>query len=239
MALKFEVDILEDVEETLQGLYEEDTETGKFRLSIDGAPSDRSEELQKLQSSIEALETKNREILAEKAKTKKAVEKATEDAARKAGDIDSLEKSWQEKLKVIENEKNEIISTYENTIYKLTVQTAASAMAAKLAVQGSADVLLPHIEKRLKVETKDGEALIRVLGTDGKLSANSLSDLEKEILSTKAFAPILQGPKSSGFGESTGSTRSHGNSKRSTMSIPEKAAFIKENGRDAYLKLPK
>jgi len=113
-------------------------------------------------------------------------------------------------------------------------------MASKLALQGSSDVLLPHIERRLKMENKDGQALIRVLDKDGNLSANSLSDLEKEILETEAFAPILQGPKSSGSGETpTSKKTSPTGLKRSMMSATEIGEYLKEHDQASYLKLPK
>jgi len=137
-------------------------------------------------------------------------------------------------------EKDETIKSYEKTIYDLTVKTAASQLASKLALQGSADVLLPHIERRLQVENKEGKALIRVLDEKGNLSANSLADLEKEILSTKAFAPILQGPKSSGTGVQTeGRKTSTSGMKRSEMSAQQKAEFINEHGQAEFLKIPK
>jgi chromosome segregation ATPase len=239
MGLKFELDSIDDLDDGVKGLYEQ-TEDGKFRLSLEDGPEDKSEELKKLQDSVAALEAKNQEILGERAKAKKKAEEAAREAARKAGDVESLEKSWQEKLNSVSQEKDTVIQTYEKTIYDLTVKSAATQMASKLALQGSADVLLPHIERRLKVENKDGQALIRVLDKSGNLSANSLSDLEKEILETEAFAPILQGPKSSGTGETPKDRgKSTPKTKRSEMSAAEKGEYIKEHGQAAYLKLPK
>jgi chromosome segregation ATPase len=240
MALKYELDTIDDLDESVKSFYEKDEESGKYRLSLEDGPEDKSRELTKLQESIAALEAKNQEILSERAKAKKKAEEAAREAARKAGDVESLEKSWQEKLNAVSSEKDETIKSYEKTIYDLTVKTAASQLASKLALQGSADVLLPHIERRLQVENKEGKALIRVLDEKGNLSANSLADLEKEILSTKAFAPILQGPKSSGTGVQTeGRKTSTSGMKRSEMSAQQKAEFINEHGQAEFLKIPK
>lgn len=158
------------------------------------------EGLKAAQSSISALEAKNRELLQEKADAKKAAEKAAEEAAKKSGDVDALEKSWQEKLANETAERDKRLNESQAMIQRLTSGAAAQRMAAELAVPGSADVLLPHIERRLTVEIKDGHPITRVLGDDGKPSALSLDDLRKEIESSPAFAPLLVGSKASGGG---------------------------------------
>jgi FtsZ-binding cell division protein ZapB len=156
---------------------------------------------QALQESVAKLEENNKALLQEKADAKKAAQAAAEEAARKGGDVEALEKSWQEKLATETASRDEKLSAYQKTIQKMTVGNAARAMASELALPGSADVLLPHIEKRLQVEMTDGSPLVRVLDKDGKPSASSIEDLRKEIESDAAFAPLLLGSKANGSGD--------------------------------------
>jgi len=151
-----------------------------------------------MKASIEALESKNREILNEKANAKAKADNAIAEAARKSGDIEALETSWKEKLATETTELGGKVDSYKAMIQKMTVGAEATKMANELALQGSADVLLPHIERRLSIDVADGNPIVRVLGSDGKPSAFSIDDLRKEISENKAFAPILVGSKASG-----------------------------------------
>lgn len=160
-----------------------------------------------LQESVAKLEAKNKELLQARADAKKAADKAsddarkaTEDAARKSGDVEALEKSWREKLESETKDRDAKLTAYEQMINKMTVGAEAQRMASDLAVPGSADVLLPHIERRLTVEVKDGIPVVRVIDKDGKPSALSIDDLKKEIEGNPAFAPLIIGSKANGSG---------------------------------------
>lgn len=158
----------------------------------------------KLQDSVDRLEEKNRELIAEKGQAKSEAQKAAEEAAKKAGDVDALEKSWQEKLDSAVSEKDAQIAKLQATVGDMTSGAAARKMAADIALPGSADVLMPHIERRLKTEMGDGGAIVRVLDRDGKPSALSIEDLQKEISEDKAFSPLIVGSKATGAGEPGG-----------------------------------
>jgi len=153
-----------------------------------------------LQESVAKLESKNQELIREKSEAKKSAEKAAQDAAKKSGDVEALEKSWQEKLASEVSSRDKQISDYQSMVKGLTVGSEASRIAAELALPGSADVLLPHISGRMTVEVKDGVASIRVLDKNGKPSALSVDDLKNEITANAAFAPLLVGSKASGSG---------------------------------------
>jgi hypothetical protein len=159
-----------------------------------------AEQFAAVQESVEKLEAKNRELLQEKAEAKKAAEKAIEEAARKNGDVEALETSWKAKLASETAERDGRLSEYQQMINRMTIGTEAQRLASALAVPGSADVLLPHIERRLQVEIKDGVPIVRVLDKNGKPSALSIDDLSKEIASTAAFAPLIVGSMASGPG---------------------------------------
>ncbi|MCO6428900.1 hypothetical protein [Nitrosomonas communis] len=157
-------------------------------------------QLASFQESIAKLESNNKALMQEKVEAKKAAEKAAMDAAKKSGDVEAVEKSWNEKYTALESILNETSQRYERMIQNLTVGATASRLAADLAIQGSADVLLPHISARLAVEIKDDKPLVRVLDKDGKPSAMSIKELQAEFAANPSFAPIIAGSKASGSG---------------------------------------
>jgi len=194
------------------------------------------ESMDEMQTSNDALVSKNRVLISEKGNVKKAAEDAAQEAARKAGDIEALEASWKEKFANVTTARDAEVDGYKRTISNMTVGTAANSLANELAVAGSADLLLPHIERRLAVEMSNGEPIVRVLGQDGKPSAASLDDLKAEISNNAAYAPILVGSKASGSGE-VGSKGSQGKGKTITrdafdsLGNVERAAFFKAGGK--------
>lgn len=194
---EYELDSLEGLEESQKAFYEE--KDGKFVLKVKGIPQPQNDD---------GLRKKVDELLAEKKaeqqKRKEAEEQAALEHARKKGDIDALEKSWGEKFTARETELLNEKQSLEAQVYKLTVGSKATELAAKLAVPGSDSVLLPHISNRLQVETVDGEIKIRVLDLQGKPSALSIEDLEKEFRANEAFKPLIRASGASGSGASGG-----------------------------------
>lgn len=219
--LKYELENLDGVEESVKSLYEE--KDGKYVLKIEGIPQPQNDD---------GLRKKVDELLAEKKaeqqKRKEAEEQAALEHARKKGDIDALEKSWGDKLAARETELLNEKQSLEAQVYKLTVGSKATELAAKLAVPGSDSVLLPHISNRLQVETVDGEIKIRVLDLQGKPSALSIEDLEKEFRANEAFKPLIRASNASGSGAS-GGQGGGATKKPSEMNQTERAAWQKDD----------
>ncbi|WP_180698965.1 hypothetical protein [Pseudomonas crudilactis] len=198
--LKFQLDTLEGVDEAVRALYTE--KDGKFVLGIEGLPQ---------QEDVSGLKAKNAELLAEKKEIERKAREAEdtarqerEEAARKSGNVEELERSWTEKFNRREAELNGMLEqergTLSGQIRDLTVGRTATDIASALAVQGSAKALLPHIERRLSVEQRDGKPVVVVLDAQGKLSAATLDELKAEIANDAAFAPLIAGSKASGGG---------------------------------------
>lgn len=188
-----------------------------------------------LQDSVSALEAKNKELKDEKSRAKAEAEKVAQESARKAGDVEALEKSWQEKLANETKERDERLTEYQQMVNRMTAGAEAQKMASELAVQGSADVLLPHIANRLTVELANGEPKVRVLDGTGKPSALTLDDLKKEISDNKSFAPLLVGSKASGSGDvgkgGKGGGDTTNRSAFAAMNPHEQMTFIKSGGK--------
>lgn len=221
---EYELDSLEGLEESQKAFYEE--KDGKFILKVKGIPQPQNDD---------GLRKKVDELLAEKKaeqqKRKEAEELARqkeEENARKNGNIEALEKSWGDKLAARETELLNEKQALEAQVYKLTVGSKATELAAKLALQGSESVLLPHITNRLQVETVEGEIKIRVLDLQGKPSALTVEDLEKEFRANEAFKPLIRASGASGSGAS-GGQGGGATKKPSEMNQTERAAWQKDD----------
>ena len=166
----------------------------------EATPGVTPEELESLKESIAKLEAKNRELAEEKAKAKKAAEEAAMERAKKDGDLESLEKSWAEKVESTKAELSGQLSEYERMVSEITSGAEARKLAGDLALPGHAELLLPHIQGRLRTEIRDGKPVVKVLDAEGNPSAMTVDDLRKEIKENQVFAPILAGSKATGAG---------------------------------------
>jgi hypothetical protein len=237
--LKFQLDTLDGVDESVRPLYTE--KDGKFVLAVDGLPQPED---------VTGLKAKVDELLGEKNTAEKARKDAEEtarlereEAARKSGNVEELEKSWSEKYDRLQAELGgqlELERTgLQGQIRDLTVGRTATDIAATLAIPGSAEALLPHIERRLSVEQREGKPVVVVLDKQGKLSASTLDELKAEFATNPAFAPLIAGSKASGGGAAGAKVVGGAALKRSEMSSVAKREYITAHGQDAYLKLPK
>lgn len=200
MGLKYQLDTLDGLDDSVKSLYTE--KEGMFVLGIEGLPQPED---------VTGLKSKVEELLGEKKAAEKARKDAEEqarlereEAARKSGNVEELEKSWSEKYNRREAELNGMLEqergTLSTQIRDLTVGRTATDIASALAIPGSAKALLPHIERRLSVEQRDGKPVVVVLDQQGKLSAATLDELKAEFANDTAFAPLIAGSKASGGG---------------------------------------
>jgi hypothetical protein len=149
-----------------------------------------------LRSKVDELlgETKTAKAEREKAKA------AAEEAARKSGDVQAIEASWQGKFTARETELTGALSQREAMIQQLTAGAAAKDIANELAIPGSARLIEAEVLKRLGVEVRDGEVRITVKDQAGKPSALTVAELKAELAKDPALQPILVGTKGSGGG---------------------------------------
>tara|TARA_R110000822_G_scaffold75074_2_gene180415 strand:+ start:1190 stop:1906 length:717 start_codon:yes stop_codon:yes gene_type:complete len=233
--IEFKLDSLENIDETLQGLYEQ-TDTG-YQLKVTGIPEPEKEDLSGLKNKVDEL---LREKKAASQKAREAAEEADAarlEAAKKGNDTEALDKSWQEKFNAREVELKKELEELSGTLVKLTSGQTATKIAAEIAVQGSADVLLPHLERRLRTEFRDGSPVTVVLDKDGKPSAMSIDELKAEFQNSAAFAPLIVGTKANGAGR-TGGNESSGagvnevsRSEFDRMNQAQRANFAKNGGK--------
>ncbi len=208
MFLKLKVKSLDEVEKSLHGFYQE--QNGEYVLAIEGLEDTgalkRAKEHEKqarldAEKRLEEIERKAREA---EAAAEEAKQKAVEEAARKSGDFAALEKSWSEKLSKREAELKAQIDGLSGNINNLLVDNVAAQIANEIGLDGSAQILIPHIKSRLAAEQRDGKFVTVVKDAEGKLSASTLDDLKTEFTSNAVFAPVLRGNKASGGGAGAG-----------------------------------
>ena len=228
MALKLTVESLDGLDDSVKSLYKEDN--GKFRLDLDGY-----EDTTGLKAQRDALLNEKKEAQRKAKEAEEAAKAAAEESARKNGDVAALEKSWQEKLAATESNYKNLNESLTKQIHGLTVGQTATKLAAELAISGSADVLLPHIQSRLTVEIKDGAPSVRVLDLQGKPTALTIDELKQEFISNKAFAPLIAASKATGGGASGsgggGAPKTMKRDQFETMNPVQKMDFIKSGGK--------
>lgn len=211
MKLKAILDSLKDLDESLHGFYVE--KDGKFHLDVEGgedlsgmkrakdrerdARKDAEQKARDLQKQVDELENK--------------IQGLSDDDHRKKGDVEALDKSWQDKYDKMEGEYKTKIDSLTGNINTLLVDNEATRMASEIGIENSHEILVPHIKSRLAVQERDGKMETIVNDKDGKPSALSLKELQQEFVDNPAFAPIIVGSKASGSGANGGKGSSGGN----------------------------
>lgn len=199
-------------------------------------PAELKTKVEELSSELERYKAKHAEQekhikQAQDAAKQRARE--AEEAARKAGDTEALEKSWREKLESQESEYRSELEKLRGMVQDLTAGQEAQRIASELAVQGSAKALLPHIRSRLKTEIRDGKPTTVVLDENGKPSAMTPDELRESFRADPAFAPLIVGSKANGSGgpgnKPAGGGKTISASELDKMTPKEKAGFFKEN----------
>jgi outer membrane murein-binding lipoprotein Lpp len=197
--MKYQVTAAEyaDLDEGLQKLYGSEND-GNHTIKIDGMP--KVEDVSGLKAKVEQLLTEAKEAKKAKKVAEEEAAKKADEAAQKSGDVDAINESWQKKYDKLKAETTDQVTGLTDTLRHEKVHAKALELATTLAVKGSADVLMPHIEKRLSMEIKDGRADVIVMDNDGKPSALTVKELGEEIAGNGAFAPLIEASRAAGGG---------------------------------------
>jgi hypothetical protein len=141
----------------------------------------------------------------EKEERRKA-EKAAKDAqdaldalkdkqSRENGDVKALEESWQKKFDAEKKRADDLEGTLTTERKDRYVTSEAQRIAKRFTVPGLMEGV---IAKRLQVEMNDGKPIVRVLDANGKPSASSVGDLEKELVDNPEYKGIVIASKATG-----------------------------------------
>ena len=162
-----------------------------FRLDIDG-----DEDTGALKRAKDREAQLRRDAEAKLREAQEQLDALGNDDARKKGDIQTLEKSWQKKL-------DDTKAEYEGKLGKLTshtktqlVDNVAQQIASKIS--NAPALLLPHIKARLAADFEGDAPITRILDKDGKPSAMTVEELSAEFVANKDFSAIITASKASG-----------------------------------------
>ena len=253
-AAKFEVQkIVSDIEavpELLRGFYEE--RDGKFHLqdvtalrnSMTNAKRER-DEAKKRASHIEKWERigKSPDEIAELLEAQK---KAEEDKLSKAGEWDKLRAQMNEKHAAEIKAREDKLAAKDKAIERYLIDSQATAAIA--AAKGVPDLLLPHVQRQVRVIEDNGEFVVRVVDAKGDPRVNgkgeplTISDLVSEMRASDIFGRAFESSTNSGGGAvhpGGGSTNTPAGIPKSfadAKTLEEKAAFIKNQRAQAERK---
>ena len=151
------------------------------------------------------------ERLKQEAKDAKKALKELQDAqdddatldAKKKGDIEKLEKSWNDKVEKLTKDFTDKIAVKDAFIRETLVDSVASTLAREIS--NAPAVILPHIKARISADLDGEKPSTRILDKDGKPSAFTIDDLKKEFVANKDFSSIIVASKASG-----GATKANG-----------------------------
>lgn len=159
---------------------------------------------EEVQAEIKGLKENNAKLVSEKkaeaerrAEAERLAKEKEEAAARKNGDLEAIDKSWKDKFAKHEADTAGKIEAYRKQIHDLTIGSAAKDLASKLFGK-NAGIMQRHVMDRLTLEDgEDGSLKVRVL-QDGKPSALTMEELEKEFRNNADFASVLAGTPAGG-----------------------------------------
>lgn len=157
-------------------------------------------ELDELKAAVQKLTDNNAALLTEKQKAKQQAE----DAARASMTSEELKADYEKRLtEALTGKDNEWTGKYQSVLDQLkTDKVEGQALKLASALSDSPEAILPHIQSRIGFEVGDNGFEVFVKGQDGKRTAASFDELQKEI----AEKPYLKGVLKSSFtnpGETT------------------------------------
>ncbi len=131
--------------------------------------------------------------------------------AKKRGDIQAIEKSWDDKLQAEKKKNEKTVGTLKSQLEKVMIDGAISAIAAEIFTNPKRDARL--LSDRVYVDYEGDTPVVRIKDKEGKPSALTIEDLKKETVDNKDYSDILIGSKASGSG-GTGGNNSGGAAKQ-------------------------
>lgn len=170
-------------------------------------PEDFAKLQNDLKAAMEALDGQKDELERYKLKHKEAekhlkekerlAKEATDEAARKSGDVATLEKSWAERLENETKSLKDQLAAKDTEIENLTVGMTIKDIEKDVFLTSKVD---HGLKSRLAREVVDGVTKVRVLDKNGKPSSMTIDQLKEEYRGDPEFAPFVIGSKASGSG---------------------------------------
>lgn len=242
-ALKLVIDSLDGIDDAVKALYVEDN--GKFKLDVDGIEdtSGLKTALQKERGEREKLE-KQVKRWQKLGKTEDEIAalveeraRAEEEKAAEAGQWDKLKAQMNEKHQADLQQADEKVSAMRKRLEAELID--AKAIAAIAAAKGVPELLLPHVQRHVKVDDNFNVQIVDAKGdprVNGKGDPLTIPDLVEEMKQSETYSRAFDGAGMNGAGTGPNNTGG-GAANRTPAGVPkswaeaktpeEKAAFIK------------
>ncbi|AUS01727.1 coil containing protein [Vibrio phage 1.291.O._10N.286.55.F6] len=190
LALHANPDATDEQKQTALAAYEEANKPQEVDTS----------ELDELKLAVQKLTENNAALLTEKQKAKQQAD----EAARSSMTSDELKADYEARLEALKTEVNGSWEGKYQSVLDQLKQDKVEGQALKLAsaLSDSPEAILPHIQSRIGFEVGESGFEVFVKSQDGKRTAASFDELQKEIAET----PYLKGVLKSSFtnpGETT------------------------------------
>lgn len=190
LALHTNPDATDEQKQTALAAYEEANKPQEVDTS----------ELDELKLAVQKLTENNAALLTEKQKAKQQAD----EAARSSMTSDELKADYEQRLnEALTGKDNEWTGKYQSVLDQLKMdKVEGQALKLASALSDSPEAILPHIQSRIGFEVGESGFEVFVKSQDGKRTAASFDELQKEIAET----PYLKGVLKSSFtnpGETT------------------------------------
>lgn len=163
----------------------EDDDVGPLKRAKDREVERRKEAEKRLREYEEELE-----------KFRALEESKESEKAKKAGDIEAIEKSWQDKYERLKTTKEKEVERYKQHLTHTLVDKTAAEIAAEISV--SPRIMERFVRDRLMADFDGDVPKTRVLDADGNPSALTVDELKQEFLQNEEFSSILVASRASG-----------------------------------------
>lgn len=199
MALKRKIGSTEfdSLNESLKGEYKKNESDGMFYLEVDDA--------HELINALERVREENKGNKELATSLTQQINAVKEELARKNGDVTALENSWKEREKKREKEHEQEKAMLKKIASQGAVNDALDPIAQKFKVPS---VMKKILAERIHVDFTENGTEVRVLDKDGKPSALTIAEFEKEILENEEFKSILVQSRASGSTANSGKSYS-------------------------------
>lgn len=193
--IDYKVDSIEDLDEGMQKLYEKGDDG--YTLKVEGLEIPDVDGLKSALEKERAHAKKAEKALRDAEKKRKA---EADEAARIAGDVETIEKNLHEHYKTELESRDVKIGRQSKKINEVLLRDGALNLATKYAVDGeSASLLAEWIEHRMEVVEDGDDFKLQPVGNYAGLSVDQFAE---KLPQEKALARLIKASEGNGGGAS-------------------------------------
>jgi DNA repair exonuclease SbcCD ATPase subunit len=217
--LKYQVESIEELDETVQSLYTE--KDGAYVLTVDGLP--QPEDTSGLKNKLNELMTEAKEAKRKARELEESKTQQEEESAKEKGEFKTLWEQAQQRL----SEKDEELKQFSEKIQQKDVNIAARSVGSMLAKSDAkrAEVLSDYAAKYARHNGEEVEFIVNGAQVDTNALMAHL---------TKEYPFLVDGSNATGGGAQSssggGASKNVNRTEFDNMSPDKKMAFLKDGG---------